>query len=80
MGPGQVMITGNSQNGLVQWLILCDWARAGVHHVVLGSAPPATPQYAGFTLIPAGWADRLRAAGAEPPRHPSRSERQLPPR
>lgn len=26
MGSGQVMITGNSQNGLVQWLILSDWA------------------------------------------------------
>lgn len=62
VGPGQTVLSGQSESGAVQWVLGSDWSElvftlwARAHH-------PKHPQYLGGTWVPPGWVDRVRASG-----------------
>lgn len=56
--------------GLIQWMVDSDWAEL-MFTLWCRDRYPEHPQFTGFTWIPGGWADRLKAEGLVPPPHPS---------
>lgn len=69
-GPHLLIMTGQSTSGLIQWMVDSDWAEL-MFTLWCRDRYPAHPQFTGFTWIPGGWADRLKAEGLVPPPHPS---------
>ncbi|MEO7059217.1 MAG: hypothetical protein ABI083_05845 [Lapillicoccus sp.] len=69
MGPQQVQLSGQSDHGPVQWVIVSVWAEL-IFTLWARAVHPRHPQIVEQTWIPPGWLDRLKVAGHVLPAHP----------
>ncbi len=68
LGPGQVRLSGSSDQGSIDWIITSVWAEL-FFTLWARTVHPAHPQFVGRTWVPPGWADRLTREGHALPAH-----------
>lgn len=62
IGPGQLLMLGDSANGRVRWLLGSDWAELAFT-LWARTIHPTHPTYENRSWIPPGWPQRIRQAG-----------------
>lgn len=67
VGPGQLLMSGHSQRGPVQWILQSDWAELAFTFWAR-SRHPEHPQFRSGTWVPPGWVQRVEASPWELPR------------
>lgn len=58
VGPGQVMIVGNSHRGAIRWILQSDWAEL-VFSMWARNRHPQHPQFVDGRWVPTGWIERV---------------------
>lgn len=61
VAPGQVSISGDSQNGAIRWIVQSEWAEL-IFTMWARARHPQHPQFLAGRWVPPGWADRVRAS------------------
>lgn len=68
VGPGQLMLSGNSDQGSIQWIVASAWAEL-IFTLWARAVHPQHPQLTTLEWIPPGWSERLRESGHGLPSH-----------
>lgn len=66
VGPGQVMIVGDSDRGAIRWILLSDWAEL-VFTMWARARHPEHPQFVAGRWVPPGWIERASASDYDLP-------------
>lgn len=69
VGPGQLLLSGDSDRGPIQWILASTWAEL-VFTLWARAIHPQHPQLAQRDWIPPGWSERLQQSGHVLPAHP----------
>lgn len=67
VGPGQFLMSGDSQHGPVQWILQSDWGELAFT-LWARARHPDHPQFQNGAWIPPGWVERARASAYGLPR------------